>query len=343
MKARIRNKKWLLAKSKKKIRLLHKIKVSKERNNKKTIKEENNSPIAIKTRTRTYRIVAPSNLDVINNTNITVDFYKEVIETIRKAGVNSQLFFDLSNIEVISPDAIMYLIAIISNTKRLKMLNINCAGNLPANPNARHEIEKSGFYKYVYTMSVKQTVQPNKNINITGGKACNPKLIGDICDFVNNSFNSSTIFTKSLYSMILELMTNTCQHAYNGMGMMNEYWYLFVEEKNDSICFVFLDTGAGVPNTIYTNFAEKIKSLIITSDASYISSALKGVFRTETGKKHRGKGFPEIYQRVKTNFIKDFVIVSGKGKCLVLDDGEIVEINLRSEFEGSLFSWQIKK
>ena len=47
--------------------------------------------------------------------------------------------------------------------------------------------------------------------------------------------------------------------------------------------------------------------------------------RTETKQSNRGKGLPGIYQDTKYGWIKDLSIISGKGKCNVMEDGKIGE------------------
>ena len=66
-----------------------------------------------------FLLEAPKVLCVKENNEDAMKFFSLVFETIRKCQKGESLFFDLSDIEVVSPAAIMYLIAIINNTDNI--------------------------------------------------------------------------------------------------------------------------------------------------------------------------------------------------------------------------------
>lgn len=328
-----KQKNWLLAKSEKAIR-----KLQKKKDNKKQKKSS-----TYNSKKKTVKIVkAPRIFSIMTDPNSTLNFFNEVYKVIKQLHFGEELFFDLSKIENVTVDAIMYLIALLKNTKRLNLMHINCSGNVPLYEEARKVIETSGFYKYVFSRySVKYRV--SLNIKISSSKVADPTLAGKICDFVHNNSSLGRLETKPLFTMIMELMTNTQQHAYRYTNSIKSNWYIFVESGHKQIQFVFLDTGEGIPNTIRKKFWEKIKSGIYKSDSQFISSALRGEFRTETRLEHRGKGLPEIYNKASDKIISDFSIVSGNGQCDVDDTGNIIETKLLSELKGTLFCWKLNK
>lgn len=332
-----RQKKWQIARSKKEIRY------RKRRN-----KLKNKEHIKVKKKKASIlneeKIVAPKILSVFSNPKETLGFFKEVNLKIKRARVAGKLFFDLSCIEDVTVDAIMYLIAIIKNFKRINALRITCGGNLPKNDIAKERFENCGFYKYVNPQySIKKSICAD-HINIESGIKADPKLASEICVFVHNHSSLKIINTKSLYTMMMELMTNTKQHAYNKNTYLNANWYIFVEDYPEYLQFVFLDTGDGIPNTVKRkNFFENIKGMFDLDDAFFISSALKGEFRSETNLGYRGKGLPEIYNRVKSEYILDFSVISGRGKCDVTKDGEIINSNLEENFLGTMLCWKLRK
>lgn len=288
------------------------------------------------------RVEAPVRFGMMDNIDETLQFFSNVRDTLKRLKVNDKIYFDLSKVEVVSADAIMYLIATIRNTKRINALRIRCSGNAPINPEARKKFEQSGFYDYV-SSSVKTNKTYADHIKIKAGKEAEPELAGEICDFVHSLTSLDILGTKFLFSMIIELMTNTKQHAYNSLSSMENNWYVYVENREESLKFVFLDTGVGIPKTIRTKFGEKIISILSNSDAYFIASALRGEFRSETRLEYRGKGLPEIYNRITSAKIENFAIVSGQGKCVVDEFGNIVEIPLKNVFNGTLLSWNLKK
>ena len=338
-KIQAKQKQWLLAKSTNAIKRLQK-------NNKKRVPAANRSSQVGRSTIFNHacknRVVAPKVFGMIDNIDETLKFFKTVKDTIRKLRVNDTIYFDLSKVEVVSADAIMYLIATIRNTKRINVFKILCSGNAPVNPDARKKFEQSGFYDYVYS-GIKTGSEYVDHIKIKSGNEAEPELAGDICDFVHKLTSLNIVDTKFLFSMIIELMTNTKQHAYNSISSMDDNWYVYVEDREDSLKFVFLDTGVGIPKTIRTKFGEKIASLLSNNDAYFIASALRGEFRSETRLDYRGKGLPEIYNRIISARIENFAIVSGQGKCVVDENGDIVEISLKNVLNGTLLSWNLKK
>ena len=291
-------------------------------------------------------LTAPPILSVFENTKVTLEFFHIVMDTFQHCAPNQKVFFDLHKVESITVDAIIYLIALIKNTKKIRAYKIQCRGNMPDKAEVRKLIEQSGFYNHLHSVaSHKQLFYDKHNyLKISSGRDADGKLAGTICDFTQSLTNGNLLTTKRLYPMVVELMTNTHQHAYTGENsVMNNFWYIFAQNKNDKVQFVFLDTGLGIPKTISKKLGEKIKDLFKDDDATYLQSVLKGDFRTETKQDNRGKGIPGIYEDVCKHILTDFQVISGKGLCKVAPSGEIVKTELDNSFEGTMFMWTIPK
>lgn len=214
-------------------------------------------------------------LDLVNNQSETLDFFSRAILATKLCKRNQHIFFDLSNITVLSVESVMYLIAILRNIKRIKAHNIICEGNSPQNREVRQRLINSGFYSFVYCKQLSSKSQGSTNVKITEGKRADGILAGQICDYIINHSSNARTATKRIYPLIVELMTNTRQHAYkNRFGPMEENWYVFSENQKDCIEFVFLDTGAGIPYTIRKDFTERVAELFLKQDARFIASAL---------------------------------------------------------------------
>lgn len=296
-----------------------------------------------------YNLKAPKVFCIKENNEDSMEFFSLVFDTIKKCQKGEALFFDLSDIEIVEPGAIMYLIAVINNTRRIQMLNIKCSGNMPNDVQAKAQFERVGFYNYVNALKKTVETKDSERIRILHGKESNVEITSSICDFVNEKCGSSNLLlTKRLYPMLVELMTNVKQHAYHkDMGTMNPNWYVYVENHSRYLEFVFLDTGKGIPTTVRKNWAEKLIGAIglDKADTAYISAALRGKFRSETKEGHRGKGLPEIFNASinPDSRIKELVIVSGGGLCKVERAGNIKEQNTVKNIEGTLFSWKFEK
>ncbi|MEG0836041.1 MAG: hypothetical protein RR413_11415 [Christensenellaceae bacterium] len=289
-----------------------------------------------------HTVKAPENCSVSENTEETLAFFNVVIETIQKSTVHDKIYFDLSDTKHLTIDAVMYIIALITNMRRIRGCRIECSGNVPKCEDARLTLEKSGFYKFVSSNTKGNVREDTKTVQITSGTRADGVLVGNLCDFVQNTSMATRCSTKRLYPMILELMTNTNQHAYKGEnGLMIENWYVFAEKCAEGLRFIFLDTGVGIPKTIRKKVTEKLSTVIQNNDAVLIASALRGdELRSETRKSYRGKGLPQIYDDCKMGTIKKMLIVSGRGICRLLQDGTIEEYTSSVAFQGTLFSWE---
>ncbi len=295
---------------------------------------------------------APRELSVFDATEMTLSFFEDVMDKIKHCKVKDVLYFDLSQIEVITPDAVMYLIAIINNTKKLRVFEITCEGNMPKSPSARAVFQDAGFFKFVYAPYSRKLNDSTKHMKIQNGTDADNLLAGSFCEFVHNNCAKDYTDTKRLYPMIVELMTNTHQHAYNassdsdGRLEMNCNWYIFAQDIGSAIHFVFLDTGVGIPRTVARKFRETLSDYfnIINNDATYLESALKGDYtRSETKLTYRGKGLPGIYEDCQSGQLYNLKIISCKAKCIVNSDTSISTQTINSYFEGTLFSWDIVK
>lgn len=293
-------------------------------------------------RNRTHTLTPPRVFSLFQNSGETVAFFDKVVWTIRNCKMYDSIFFDLSSITTITTDAIMYLIAVISNMRRLKTFRISCGGNLPQDKLAKDIIEKSGFYSYMQSSSPQSITGDSTYMKISTGVNADGQLASSFCDFVQRHCDMTIKDTKKLYPMLIELMTNTHQHAYreDEHGMMERFWYISAHVTEIGVHFVFLDTGAGIPATVHKKFLERMAELVSGNDAKYLESTLRGAFRTETRQVYRGKGLPGIYEDARNNKISNLCIVSNKGKCTV-DGDTIYSEKLSENLEGTLFIWDI--
>lgn len=290
---------------------------------------------------RSHTLKAPSILSLCQDSNDTVNFFDKVIWTIRECGVRDSIFFDLSGVTAITPDAVMYLIAIVKNMRRIKAYQIACSGSLPQEQSARDVIEQTGFYSYMKMSRLRRIDGDGRYMQISTGVTADGELASSFCDFVQTKCGRTICETKKLYPMIIELMTNTHQHAYRDENsIMAPNWYISAYLTDLGVHFVFLDTGAGIPATVHKKISERVFGPIIKNDSDYLVSALRGEFRTETRQEHRGKGLPGIYEDSSTHEIENLSIVSNKGKCII-NGKNITTEKLSHGLEGTLFSWDI--
>lgn len=293
------------------------------------------------TRGRKKVMVAPTNFSLYQNPDETLEYIKEVKNTVM---ASMPVRIEMKSIEVSSIDTIMYFLAIL---KRLRFSGVNyrCEGDLPNNEKCKYLLRASGFLSYVNSRNPNADLtREDAFVRIISGKYSEPKTAKKICDFVISKLNFTRIGTMDLYIMIMELMSNTRDHAYinvNKYHMLTD-WYVFVyclEDKN-AIRFIFLDTGDGIPSTIRKKLLEPTKTFLgLRSHTDYIKSALEGIdLRSRTGELYRGNGLPTINSSYQQDYIKDLTIISNRGYF-----GKDRQDDLGLELEGTLFYWEISR
>ncbi len=290
------------------------------------------------------RIDAPKSLSFLLNLAETVAFFQQIEKRI---SIGTNIYLDLSKIESLTGDAILYLLSIANRTKLLEGKG-SIQGNVPENDEARKYLEASGFYKYVRSSST--FIPINQNFfAIRRGVLVDPTTLKEAIMFsIEKSRNNSTIksFLKNdIYRSLNEATGNVAQHAYSKNGL-DRYWWLMVEflEEKSKLRFYVLDNGLGISETIAKKIKERIFDLLIElfinhTDADYLLSALKGEFRSATKKKYRGFGLPEIRSIAENKHIAEFYILSNYG---FVDVKKMKPTKLSSKIQGTLLIWEIQ-
>lgn len=246
---------------------------------------------------------------------------------------------NMTEVENITGDALMYLLTVMKNTKMQQDRKIIWKGNFPKDEKINQFLKASGFLNYMKTAE-KNLIHSDENFEIQCGKLMQGDVAKYICEFTNSKLNKDKIFSKFLYRMLTELMTNTKDHAYNRKSTFDYCWYIFVENDQDKIRYTFMDNGIGIPTTVLKKFYEKIIEILhLDNQYKYIESALKGEFRTETKAEHRGTGLPDIYGISKNGNINNLTIISNYAYY----SKEQKSYDLETHLEGTILYWEINK
>lgn len=345
-----RAKQWNDAKSKKAERKLHRKNLIKRyiglMEYKSNRKVHNQPPLSIndeKDNHNPCKFEAPPVFSIKNNPEQTITFFNDILYKRKEHICGMQFFIDSSKVEKVTVDALMFLIAIITDTKSNIRYKFGFEGNFPICANARKVYDECGFTSFVRSSSRASIKPESQSIQILQGKYVTTQVATKVCEFVQSVGGYTMQDTIPLYETLIELMGNTNSHAYKSKDKLEGFWYIFVEEREDEIEFVFLDTGLGIPTTVRRRWSEKI--VPIKPDSEFITSALNGENRTQTLMLNRGKGLPQISDNFKAGLLKDVFIQSGKGCCVLSHDVKegYRAIDYRLKLHGTLFCWKILK
>jgi hypothetical protein len=255
-----------------------------------------------------------------------------------------QVYLDLSDVESLESDGILYLLSRLSAAHRIQK-GSRIYGTAPKDEKVKNRLIESGFYDFVESSisKSKRDKASGNFLRIQRGSIVDPDVVVGVKDFARERLGGmDPAFGRSLYSALIECMANSKNHAYPQGGM----WWLaasYEEQPFPRVRFVFLDNGKSIPVTVRKTLFESIRQALIssvpswaTSDADLIASALNGNFRTETGLKHRGKGLPRIYQSAKLGRIANLVVLSRLGMVIAENEQKRALPRL---FGGTLLAW----
>ena len=307
-----------------------------------------------------YSFKAPKVFSFIENPHETLRYFNKIINYVSRVEKFVKIRFDLSEINVMTIDAVIYMIAISININSDFKPKFNVLA--PEDEGLRSFLLSSGIADYFNAGNIE--IKENCNyFNIKMGNKTNVDLAKSICDFTNVNIGKTTKFTGFLYDMLIEMMTNTGQHAYDSKEKIKTQWFIFAENSSDRIRYTFIDTGVGIPTTmskymltvsnedfekdgyltsILNNFADEN-----SADSILLLTGLNnGGFRTRTEKSYRGKGLPEIYNHFKIDRKTDNLkVISGACLCEFDQDDrqKAIVTELSEKFLGTMFYWEIMK
>lgn len=287
-------------------------------------------------------IKVPKIFSIENNEFLTLSFFEKLIQLLEDSPGGAKIYIDSSEVETVSASALMYLIAILFDSKSE---DYDIGGNFPLNSSADEFYEKCGFKELIRNFTTKIS-HKNKDIKIIKGDSVDPIMVKQICLFVQE--NCKMLDTKSLYGILIELMGNTKQHAYDEDCKLEKKWLLFAEQKNDRIDFVFLDIGLGIPKTVLKKHSEKLAKyvpLYVLDEGNIVKSALEGEYRSKTEEPNRGQGLPQVSDYFLSDIVTSATVFSGNGICKLGEDSikKYETRKLEKEFNGTLYEWSVEK
>ena len=342
-KRRNKKKRWLISQNRK--RLKHRTKQKIKRKNRKKFKQNFSKTTNYSyydKQNQEFKFLAPENFSIMDNPKETIDYFNDVIKKINeKFHHKLTINFLLQNVNKITIDAIMYMLAITKNTKK----NHNTKGSYPVDNEAKALFMNSGFLKYVYSNKNIINPSPNEDIQIRMSNDSNKNAITckEINSIIIERYGIARRKLQFLYDILYEMMINTNEHAYSSETFLLNNWYVYVALEKERVKFSFLDTGIGIPYTVNKNFLEKINLLGLKTDADLILSALNGKFKTSTMQEYRGKGLPKFTKYNKTKKIRNFKIVSGKGMVVFNEEKQdYLVYNLDKRLIGTVYYFEIE-
>lgn len=278
------------------------------------------------------RIIVPTNFSYISNTEECIIFHNRVLLNLSQ---RRNTYFDLSNVENISNEAIVALLSVVSTFRDKKVL-IN--GNFPTNKNIKDIFIQSRFFDYVggntfnINTTSKNRILTQKNIQVKSDVTS--ELVSDAVETVFGERGRSTGIQRAL----IELMGNTFEHA--SISDSKEIWWLsvFHELDKNKVCFAFVDNGLGILDTIkHKPVYEFLRRLKIVAADKVLKEAMKGIIGSRYKIKSRGQGLPSFITSQDRESFGELVVISNNAIGKISQNNYLT---LSNSFKGTLFYWE---
>lgn len=260
----------------------------------------------------------------------------EYISTAKKlAKSNSEIFLDLSNVTLLTPDSVVFLLSQL----RSKPLKGKMSGNKPKDAAAASLLEASCFFDFFRVSNLIKT--PRRGLVITDdSNMVKEKTAKSLKDFgVTNTLNRSGKYPP-IYESLLDLMQNTKDHA-DTKVKGKEKWiaHAYNDPKTKITHYSFVDLGVGIVKSLRSreDFAKRIMELRL-SDHAMLQKVFLGEILSRTGDSKRGRGLPKMYRRFHNKRIKRLIVISND-TYLNFERKEYRPLG--SHFEGTFVYWEL--
>ncbi len=296
----------------------------------------------------------PKLFDLYKNYDESVQFINAINENVFEN--DSFVFLDFSQCEGISAEACVVMAAEIDRCNRLEEHSV--FGVYPNNPDVYFLLNELGFYHLLGIRSSKPTFDDAPEVDVVKLQSGqdNPRnlMVGIKELFYNDEGDvKEALYSKKVYRALTEAMANAVEHAYpeeflkqNSRLCLPRWWRAGFKDNETNIVFMVLyDQGAGIPNTLTTNWLEKLNELASKltrdpyDDEKIVLAMEKG--RTTTKIQGRGQGSYDMQQLIRESDNAELSIFSYRGKYLYPNNENLQHENLSLPLKGTLVVWKV--
>ena len=280
-------------------------------------------------------IESPKHFSLIDNCEETIEYFNKAQRNLKK---KNNIQFDISQVTKLTTDAIAVKIAKIKDEK------FNSAGmiygNAPKDENLQKLFLQSGFYEYVSKTGYRPKNKAKLLIHKITDNRVEPEIAKRACILgLEHTFGNNEIF-EPLYEILIEIMQNTNNHAGESRGVYDWWLHVYNHPNSNKTSYTFLDLGFGIFESLPVKSYKRslLEKVGLASNVDLVSSLFAGDIKSRTAKPERGKGIPQVYQCSKDPTFEKFILISND---VYADLKNEKYSKLRTEFEGTMFYWEI--
>jgi hypothetical protein len=291
-------------------------------------------------------IKAPITCSLIDSPELTIQFFSKVEKVYKQGG---SVIFDLSECVTFTETSTALLAAYLKD----RNINFGRLGNVifPENQECRKALHDRGILKK-YDTDGREFTLCNRPVEKVANKLVANDIAKEIVKSSSHFIYGEEKRIKELYSLLIEVMANTNNHASSEKEGVYSWWLsIYPDSVKKTVKFVFIDLGVGVfqsipvqqfvsqsPNSFFS-FSRQLEQGIRGAKIAEIFSALiGGKIKSSTGDPTRGRGLPLIAENAKTGHFKEFKMIANDAYIDLISNETSV---MNEHFSGTLYYFEL--
>jgi hypothetical protein len=292
-----------------------------------------------------FPIYAPKDFRLIENTEVCLDFFREIRANKNINYINTQktVLISLIDVEEIDYATISVLTAISDDLKSKK---IGVQGDFPKNPECKNYIIESGFLSHMVDESNRQFPISSKSKFIFFEKGSgkltkeDSKNISNMIKDVVEHLTGYRKTIKPIKSILLEICGNSIEHA----KTKDKQWLLGIKYVENRVIFTVTDVGKGILETLYINYSHILINFVFKNKMDVLKGAFNQKYGSSTQEENRNKGLPAIKYNSDIGTIKKLIVLTNNVILHFEDNNKSSTFSSGTpRFKGTLYQWELTK
>ena len=284
-----------------------------------------------RSRQRGSPLRAPETLSLFNAPNETLKYCNTLRDHLTQPGM--EIFLDLGDVQNFTSDALLLIRAIMDS----RAYHTQIGGNLPRDPTVASEFKESGFFDGF--ANPPEDLPPPKGLILKkSNNKVSTKIAAELVDFAKKHMPITRECTNACFQTLVEVMTNTHNHAGNRKQRFPQKWFVSVYCRDQAADFSFIDLGIGILKSVPArHMLQKTGASIFSRGrTSLLKDAFEGKIGSATRKPGRGLGLPQMKRDAENGTLSDLQVLTSDVVGSVADlDFREVSHSLR----GTAFRW----
>ena len=284
-----------------------------------------------RSRQRELPLTAPATLSLFGKPDETLKYCNTLRKHLTQPGM--KIFLDLGDVQNFTSDALLLIRAIMDS----RAYHTQIRGNLPRDPTVASEFKESGFFDG-FAKPPEDLPPPKGLILKKSNNKVSTKIAAELVDFAKKHMPITRECTNACFQTLVEVMTNTHNHAGNRKQRFPQKWFVSVYCRDQAADFSFIDLGIGILKSVPArHMLQKTGASIFSRGrTSLLKDAFEGKIGSATRKPGRGLGLPQMKRDAENGTLSDLQVLTSDVVGSVADlDFREVSHSLR----GTAFRW----